>query len=333
MRILYLPNVYSQQRQREKKVNVYPVLMAMEAELYRQNGHDVTWIYDNKYHSGSTVRIIDKAEGLPFLDLPSPNRIWTDAINPMYQNNGNFKYLPGTYIQSARDCWWAKCTFCKWAKKYPNYEVRPIKTMITEIEECAKLGFREVFDDSGTFPFGDWLIQFCYAMIDSGLNKKVKLGCNMRLINIDYELMAKAGFRMVLFGVESANQETLDRINKGVRIKDAEKIIKKAARAGLDPHVAVMVGYPWETDKDARNTIRFVHGLLKRGYAKTAQCSLYDVPGVKTDDRYRTYTKSIYQVGYSPIFWYNKIKSIRTKEDITYILRGIKEGVHSLSSA
>jgi len=43
MRILYQPNCYSQQRQREKKANIYPVLMAMEAEKYRQEGHEVIW--------------------------------------------------------------------------------------------------------------------------------------------------------------------------------------------------------------------------------------------------------------------------------------------------
>ncbi len=35
--------------------------------------------------------------------------------------NGNFKYLPGTYIMSAIDCWYNKCTFCSWGSIYKNY--------------------------------------------------------------------------------------------------------------------------------------------------------------------------------------------------------------------
>ena len=35
----------------------------------------------------------------------------------------------------------------------------------------------------------------------------------------EYKLMKKAGFRFVLFGLESANQATLDRINKGEKIE------------------------------------------------------------------------------------------------------------------
>lgn len=27
-------------------------------------------------------------------------------------NNTNYKYKPGSYIMSGRDCWWGKCTFC-----------------------------------------------------------------------------------------------------------------------------------------------------------------------------------------------------------------------------
>ena len=43
MKILYLPNAYSQQRQTFDKVNIYPVLMAMEAEWYKKQGHRVWW--------------------------------------------------------------------------------------------------------------------------------------------------------------------------------------------------------------------------------------------------------------------------------------------------
>jgi radical SAM superfamily enzyme YgiQ (UPF0313 family) len=27
-------------------------------------------------------------------------------------NNTNYKYKPGSYIMSGRDCWWGRCTFC-----------------------------------------------------------------------------------------------------------------------------------------------------------------------------------------------------------------------------
>ena len=59
-------------------------------------------------------------------------------------------------------------------------------------------------------------------LVKSDLNKKVRINCNMRFYKLkkeDYILMRKAGFRFLLFGLESANQRTLNRLNKGVKIK------------------------------------------------------------------------------------------------------------------
>ena len=325
MRILYLPNEYSQQRQYQKGRKIYPVLMAMEAEWYRKRGHEVYWgnypiDYYGKINLWNTNwdKTVKEPEGFSFLSLPHPDRTFTRWWE--YQDNGNFKYLPATYIQSARDCWWHKCTFCRWAKKYPEYEVRPVDDVISEIDECVAKGFREVFDDSGTFPIGKWLDEFCCK-----LNKKLVLGCNMRLADIDYSMMKKAGFRMLLFGVESANQETLDRINKGVTTNDIKYVIK-AAKCGLDPHIAVMFGYPWESDSDAIRTLQLVWWLLRKGYAKTAQASFYDPPDGDRNFKHRKYIRKIYGVGRYPSFWFNKLRDIGNKDDLKYLWKSIKTG-------
>lgn len=323
MRILYLPNSYSQQRQYEKPANIYPVLLAMEAEWYRKQGHGVNW--GNAY--GKYDKIISEPEGLPFLELPHPDRTFSHWWE--YQKNGNFKYLPGTYIQAARDCWYRQCNFCKWAIKYPTYECREVDDVINEIEECQRMGFKEIFDDSGTFPIGDWLIKFC-------LKKKhffpnIPIGCNMRMVDIDYGLMKRAGFRMLLFGLESANQKTLDRINKGTKVEDIRYIIK-ASEAGLEPHTTVMFGYPWETDQDAINTLKLVWWLLKKGYAKTAQASLYQ-PTFHTKGycipnySHRKYVKQIYNIWRSPQFWINKLRDIHNINDLKYLWKCIKSAL------
>lgn len=304
--------------------------MAMEATYYSQRGHTIYW---DTHCDVSPDRIISKPEGLPFCDLPSPDRHLTKAFNPKYQRNGNFKYLPGTYIQSARDCWYGKCTFCQWSKLYPNYEVRPPEVMAKEIYDCYKMGFREVFDDSGTFPSGEWTKQLIGEMdnvFPRGKRKDdIRISCNLRFgTYAPYELMFNKGFRMILYGLESANQKTLDRIKKGINVNMAIKELKEASRIGLEPHIAVMFGYPWETEKDALNTLKLVWYLLKHGYAKTAQASVYTVPDMFPAIGKKKYVKMIYRIGYrSPIFWYNKIKDIKDIDSLKYLLRGIKEGL------
>lgn len=320
MRLLYLPSKFSQQRQTEKKVWVYPVLMAMEAEYMRRQGHIVYWGEDPRGHDCDYV--ITELQDIDFLDLPAPDRIFSDAFNPKYQRYGNYKYHPATHMMVARDCWWHQCTFCSWAKKYPEYQVRDIGKVTDEIIDCVKLGFKEIFDDSGTFPTGKFLDTFCALWKD---NKAVKFGCNMRICNIDYEAMARAGFRMVLFGVESANQKTLDRLQKGVNANEIIPTLTRASKAGLEPHVAVMFGYPWETDEDEQNTLRLVHHLLKKGIAKTAQASVYRVQGQEVIDR--GLTGKIYEVAKSPEFWYWQLKDLRTFDDFKYLLRKVRAGL------
>jgi len=327
MKILYQPHEYSQQRQKDKKVNIYPVHLAMEATYRTNQQHEVFW-----ESAPVALRTIDKVitepEGIPFLKLPAPDRVFTNAFDKKYQSYGNYKYHPATHMMSALDCWYGKCTFCDWAKKYPNYQVRDVADVVEELDIIECLGFHEVFDDSGTFPVGTWLDDFLSRILRSR-NINLTLGCNMRIMPnlglVDFNDMKKAGFRMVLFGVESFNQPTLDRLNKGIKSYDIEPCIRRAAEAGLEPHVAMMTGYPWETYLEERNTIGRVKGLLINGYAKTAQVSLYDVPNESGVERGTK--RMIYDVAFSPKFWFNKLKDITEFEDFLYLIKGIKKGV------
>ncbi len=194
------------------------------------------------------------------------------------KKNGNFRRTPGTYIMAGRDCWHAKCTFCSWTTLYPKYRTRDWKNVVDEIEMLVtRYGVREIMDDSGSFPVGKWLTDFCNEMIARGLNRKVRIDCNMRFGRLsfeDYALMRRAGFRLVLFGVESANQRTLDRFVKALKVEDVEKGAKWASKAGLDVHLTFMFGHAWEDRDDVRRTVELARRLLANGCASTLQCTM-----------------------------------------------------------
>ena len=194
------------------------------------------------------------------------------------KKNGNFRRTPGTYIMSGRDCWHGKCTFCSWTTLYPKYRTRDPIDVVNEIEMLVeKYHVKEIMDDSGSFPVGQWLTDFCNEMISRGLPKKVRLDCNMRFGRLgleDYKLMRKAGFQFVLFGVESANQATLDRFVKALKVEDVEKGAKWATEAGLDVHVTFMFGHAWEGPAEIAKTVALARRLLAKGWAKTLQCTL-----------------------------------------------------------
>ena len=282
--------------------------------------------------------------------------------------NGNYKLTPGTYIMAGRDCWWRRnggCTFCSWTALYPSWRVRSVENVLDEIGELIeRYRIREIMDDTGTFPAGEWLREFCQGMIKRGYNKRVNFDCNLRfgaLTNEDYQLMAKAGFRFLLYGLESASQETISRLNKNIKVATVEEELREVKRANregkgrLEPHVTCMVGYPWETKDEAEKTIQMTKDLFAKGLIDTLQATImipypgtalfeecrknewlksedwnrFDMsqPVIKTpmgDMRVMRLTQSIYKSFISPRFLFGKIISIRNIDDLKFFWRAGK---------
>lgn len=353
MRYLFPLNPTNQQRQYEKMVWVFPAHLAMYATYLRNKGHEVYWgnhhyekvtkhdefcgidrliTWSHKCRcSGKEINDFNKVIkddfdiDVPFEKLPYPDRIFTDAKNPRWQSYGNYKFHPATHMMASNLCWYGRCTFCIDTAKLEGGEkrgVRAVGHVMEEIDDLISQGYREVFDDSGTFPVGHWLNYFCSEM--QSRKKKITIGCNMKPVKLDYKMMANAGFRFILVGIESANQETVDKIHKGQRSEDIIPIMKSMANAGLEVHLTSMFGYEWETHEDAMRTVKLVHYLLKNGYVKTAQASVYSPPRTKPDPNSsgHKYIPMIYDAYKSPAFWIRKLQDIKRWEDITYLLRG-----------
>jgi len=276
--------------------------------------------------------------------------------------NGNFKQTPGAYVMNARDCWWGRCTFCSWTTMFPgqSYRVRSVNNTLDEIGALIELGIKEIMEDSGTLPIGQWLEEFCHGLIERGYNQKVKIDCNMRINAIKnpelWQLMKKAGFRLILFGLESANQKTLNRINKNLKVEEIISCLKMCKQAGLEPHITAMIGYPWETRKEALNTLNLAKYLFKKGIVDTLQATIIiPYPGTElykycqknhllnfTDyDRFdqreqvmeselttqeaKKMAQNLYTSFFSARFMINKISQIRSLEDIKFFWRAGKK--------
>ncbi len=312
----------------------------------------------SKIENTGPLQLNHDLDKLPLIDRDLT--CWQDYA----YKNSNFYRAPGAYTMFARDCWWGKCSFCSWAHNlYPpkTYRVVSPKKAFGEVKHLVdQYQVKEIMDDSGTFPQRKWLRQFAKLMIDSGLNKKVKINCNLRfnsdLEEKDYQLMARAGFRFLLFGLESANQKTLDKINKNLNIDQVERTLTLASQAGLMPHVTVMIGYPWESEEDIKRTISFVKNLFKKGLIFTMQATLViPYPGtplfteakkkgwLKTqkwadydmrrailksklsDKKLKSYIQSLYASFATPRFILRTLKSIRNFDDFKYVaFQGLK---------
>jgi len=74
-------------------------------------------------------------------------------------------------------------------------------------------------------------------------------------------LMKQAGCRMIKFGVESASQNTLDRIKKNYTVGQIVEAFRLCKKIGIHTHATVMIGFYWETKQDILKTIDFVCSL------------------------------------------------------------------------
>jgi len=87
---------------------------------------------------------------------------------------------------------------------------------------------------------------------------------------------------MLLFGVESGSQATLDRLNKGTTVEGIISECRVPREEGLEPHITIMVGYPWETRENALSTLNLAKMLMEKGWAVTLQSTIViPYPGTK----------------------------------------------------
>ncbi|UCH12360.1 MAG: radical SAM protein [Candidatus Omnitrophota bacterium] len=291
--------------------------------------------------------------------LPFPDRDLTKAY--LYGEKWK-RYKPFFYTMAGRDCWWNRCSFCSWPQMYPKFRLRSVNNLLDEIGMLIeKYGAKEIFDDTGTFPVGDWLKQFCEGMIERGYNKRILFSCNMNyqgLVENIIRLMKKANFRKLKMGLESANQKTLDMINKNVAVDEIIKNSKMIKKGGIDIHLTIMVGYPWESKAEAENTLNVAMKLMTEGYVEMLQATVlvpypgtalykqaqendwfridsrdYDrfdmsEPVLKTNDmspdEVMQMCRRTYEIFLQPKFIIRNLAKIRSANDINYILRGAK---------
>ena len=215
----------------------------------------------------------------PLDDTPLIDRDLVQWEKYAYEN-GNFLQTPGTYATSViRDCMFGKCTFCRYNGPDLTFSMMSVQRSLDEYENLIlNYGVKEIFDDSGVWYRGREAREFARGIIERGLHKKgCYFGLNTRFEYLDEEtirLMAEANFRFVLLGFEAADDETLQRLNKGYQMEHVERCLTWMTKYGLHPHLTIMVGYHWQTKEQLDLTVKTVRDLMFRGLARTLQVTI-----------------------------------------------------------
>ncbi|MDH5266093.1 MAG: B12-binding domain-containing radical SAM protein [Candidatus Bathyarchaeota archaeon] len=192
--------------------------------------------------------------------LPFPDRKLIDVDYHSVIAGANVAPKKFTSIVSSRGCVY-RCRFCSCTQfARSRWRPRSVENTLEELHFLASEGYKQFIfvDDSFTLN-KKRVIKLCRSM------RKEKISmewiCEGRVDNCSYEMLreiAKAGCKVLYFGIESANQRILNYYNKQTTPKQSENAVRTARKAGIDVIVgSFIVGAPDETKEEIQNTIEF----------------------------------------------------------------------------
>ncbi len=169
-----------------------------------------------------------------------------------------------TTLMTERGCPF-NCTFCSTHTVFgKKVRYREVDSIVSEIEHLVNdLNIRHIafIDDTLTLN-KDRVIDMCQKIINKRLDFTWEGWTRANTINDELvEIMAKAGFRRVSFGIESGSPAILKGIKKGIKLEDVVNGFKIMKKYGIETRGSVMIGHPNETSKTANETLRFIRGL------------------------------------------------------------------------
>lgn len=186
--------------------------------------------------------------------------------------------FPSTIMISSDGCPF-RCNFCN-TSNMRNIIIRDSIKVVDEMEECVKLGIKEIMFQDELFTISkDRVIKICQEIIRRKLD--VLWNFKSRIDLIDEEMLPylkKAGCNNIHFGIENGNDEILERMNKGITTTQARKLFKLLKKYGLEGSASFMLAYPGETIEQIHNTINFAIEIDPSFAQFTITC---DFPGTK----------------------------------------------------
>ena len=185
----------------------------------------------------------------------------TDRINypPDYKEfSGNQYFAPGIILpySSSRGCYWHNCAFCPEKSEENLYLPLPVSQALEELQvltEQMNPALIHLLDNAISPALLKALAQEPLGFSWYGFMRVTK-----HLADDDFCLaLKKSGCVMLKLGIESGDQEVLDRLNKGIDLPTASAVLKSLKRAGIATYVYLLFGTPPESKDSAIKTLDF----------------------------------------------------------------------------
>lgn len=157
-----------------------------------------------------------------------------------------------------------KCIFCVGNRMVGN-RVRYFHTgrVVDEFQSLAETGVRQINIADDLFTAKK---RRCMDICTEIIKREIKQEWTAfaRVDTVSEELlrvMKRAGCKTLCFGIESGNQEILDRVKKKTNLKMCKNAVDMCRKAGIKAMTAYILGLPGETSETVEQTLNFSRSL------------------------------------------------------------------------
>lgn len=153
------------------------------------------------------------------------------------------------------------CSYCA-STRFWRHRVRfrSPENVIEELKQISELGFKLVRFMDSTFTLDQRrAVKICKLIKESNID--IKWSCETRADFISdalLEALSSSGCNLICLGIDSGSQEVLDKCKRSIDVATMKKAFEKIRKYRIATRAYVTFGFPGETEKTVRETIRFL---------------------------------------------------------------------------
>ncbi len=266
-------------------------------------GREATEHVENVFERCANVGAVVRGEGEQTCQELAAGKPWEQILGLSYRRNGQIVHNPNRPLQPIEDIatpdrslrrsryvpvYWGiplwqgeydmilgsrgcpyKCKFCSFSLnplgQKRDWVARSPESVVDEIE--ASDGDKIMFADDNFFLKPAWVERICDLLIERGIDKRYYANARIEVYKSPrmLEKAYRAGFRLILMGIESATDRILDQLGKGFNTRQVRDAFKVLRRFPFYYHAYFIFGNVGETEEEMMAIADFANELGVHG--------------------------------------------------------------------
>ena len=219
-----------------------------------------------------------------------------DILNslPSYQDFPINEYLsPVTILpySTAHGCYWHQCSFCPEKTEDNPYQPQSATQVLAQLQAlCGQMhpGLIHILDNAISPALLNALTKNSFGAPWYGFTRITDHLADEAFCRS----LQRNGCVMLKLGIESGDQEVLDKLHKGIDLETVSRTLKALKSAGIATYVYLLFGTPPENEESAMKTLNFVS--RHHDYIDFLNLAIFNLPVLSDDARTLT-TNDFYE--------------------------------------